>query len=62
MAGIKNKYEFYKGSLEALGAEDVNETDYKNEEEFKRNQADFFQSVKADGFMGFGAVSCPTTA
>lgn len=40
MAGIKNKYDFYKGFLEALGAEGINETDYKNEEELRKKILD----------------------
>lgn len=40
MAGIKNKYDFYKGFLEALGAENIMETDYKNEEELRKKILD----------------------
>ena len=40
MAGIKNKYDFYKGFLEALGAENITETDYKNEEELRKRILD----------------------
>lgn len=40
MAGIKNKYEFLKGILDALGAEGYSEADVKNEETFRSKVLD----------------------
>lgn len=69
MAGIKNKYEFYKGFLEALGAQDVKETEYKNEEELRKkildtmgveyvfddvNQTDLFRGKFLEGLANGG--------
>lgn len=69
MASIKNKYEFYKGFLEALGAQDVKETEYKNEEELRKkildtlgvqyvfddvNQTDLFRGKFLEGLANGG--------
>lgn len=69
MASIKNKYEFYKGFLEALGAQDVKETEYKNEEELRKkildtmgveyvfddvNQTDLFRGKFLEGLSNGG--------
>lgn len=69
MEGIKNKYEFYKGFLEALGAEDVAETEYRNEEQLRRkildtlgvdyvlddvNQTDLFRGKFLEGLANGG--------
>ena len=70
MASIKNKYEFYKGFLEALGAQDVKETEYKNEEELRKkildtmgvdyvfddvNQTDLFRGKFLEGLANGGS-------